>query len=211
MNTDKDVKLAESFREYLEERGYGNHILISNYRYTNCDYPDWHKKIDVKDGSKVIQAFILMSAEERMKLKKYSFHRAYKQMADEKTNIFPACYVASLGEDEKWHFFNCNCLDYELDPDRYADLVDYDKAKNRFWKRWNAVSSVRRAKCLRYVSLTLAACGLTVLLFNGLLNLSDAILIATAAVTVMLIIVAILAPGIRSISVGGNGVCVTED
>lgn len=204
-------KYADKFAEYLREtcRYPESSIGKNTYRYGGKDYD----RVEVMDGELIIQAFVLMSGQECENLDKFPFHRTYYQRNVYGFLVNPACNVAVYDEEhDKWHIHGTNNLRHELTS---PTLLDYDKAKGRFAKRFSYLGNDELRKTVRRLSIGLLCVVILyvtahILSINGLLGdfsiPLDATTVSIFIVLMCLLLIPPLIPYIRSLTVGQVGI-----
>ena len=204
-------KYADKFAEYLREtcRYPESAIGKNTYRCGGKDYD----RVEVMDGELIIQAFVLMSGQHCENLDKFPFHRTYYQRTVYGFIVNPACNVAVYDEEHnKWHIHGTNNLRQELTS---PTLLDYNKAKERFAKRFSYLGNDELRKTIKRLSIGLLC---VVILYaiahimsingflGGLIIPLDATAISIFIILVCLLLIPPLIPYIRSLTVGHVGI-----
>ncbi len=204
-------KYVELFVEYLQKNcGYpGSAIIKTTYRYDEKDYD----RVEVMDNELIIQAFVLMSKNHCSDLVKFPFYRTYSQRNTYGYLVQPACNVAVYDEsNDIWHIYSANNLRVELSN---PSFLNYEKAKERFEKRFNYLGNYELWKRIKRMSIALLC--IVVLyaiahimsingLLGGLIIPLDATAISTFIILVCLLLIPPLIPYIRSLNIGNVGI-----
>ncbi len=204
-------KYVDLFVEYLQKKcGYPESAIIkTTYRYDGKDYD----RVEVMDGELIIQAFVLMSKQRCENLDKFPYHRTYSQRNVYGFLVNPACNIAVYDEEHnKWHIHGTNNLRHELTS---PTLLDYNKAKERFAKRFSYLGNDELRKTIKRLSIGLLCVVILyatahILSINGLLGDFNIPLDATAVsifiIMMCLLLIPPLIPYIRSLTVGHVGI-----
>ena len=144
-------------------------------------------------------------------LTKFPFYRTYSQRSQYGYLVPPACNVAVYGSDDMWHIHNAANLRVEL---KSPGFLNYDKAADRFEKRYKYLGNKCLYKAVQWISIVLLFVILLyfvahILSTNGQLGEViiplDAAVISLFVIIVCLLLLPVLLPYIRSLSVGVVG------
>ena len=203
-------KYVDLFANYLQEKcKYPESAIIkTTYRYDGKEYD----RVEVLDNELIIQAFVLMSEKHCSDLVKFPFYRTYSQRNTYGYLVLPACNVAVYDEsNDIWHIYSANNLRVELSN---PSFLNYEKAKERFEKRFNYLGNYELWKIIKRLSIALLC--IVVLyaiahimsingLLGGLIIPLDATAISFFVILVCLLLLPPLIPYIRSLTVGSVG------
>lgn len=204
-------KYVDLFVEYLQKKcGYPESAIIkTTYRYDGKEYD----KVEVMDNELIIQAFVLMSKNHCSDLVKFPFYRTYSQRNTYGYLVLPACNVTVYDEsNDIWHVYSANNLRVELSN---PSFLNYEKAKERFEKRFNYLGNYELWKRIKMMSIGLLCVVILyvtahILSINGLLgdfNIPlDATSVSIFIIMVCLLLIPPLIPYIRSLTVGHVGI-----
>lgn len=196
----------ESFIAFLDAKNYAGKYFINKYHYSKDKSDSYHYRIDVRDGEKTIQSFLILTSAELKRTEKYPFYRAFKQNATKKDQVLPACFLVSKEDDGEWYAYNCNCPEQRMSSD---DIFDYDKALKRFKKRWNSVSSVEMLRKVRVICWTSSAMFLALTVLDYILNLGLLNYTIPLVIILALVLIPIFLPHITSATLNKNGIDVS--
>lgn len=196
----------ESFIAFLDAKNYKGKYFLNKYHSPKDHSDPYHYRIDVRDGEKTIQSFLIMTPSELLRTEKYPFYRAFKQNATKKDQVLPACFLVSKENNGEWFAFNCNCPEQRMSSD---DVFDYDKALERFKKRWDSVSSVEMLRIVRIICWTASAIFLILTILDYVLNLGLLNCTMPLILILVLILIPIFLPHITSATLSKNGIDVS--
>lgn len=193
----------ENFIAFLDSSNYGGHYFVNKYRNPKDKNDSWHYRIDVRDGRKTIQSFLIMSPSELEERDKYPFYRAFKQDATKKDQVLPACFLVSKEDDGEWCAFNCNCPEQKLTS---INIFDYEKAVDSFNKRWNSVSSVEMLRKVRILCWIAAGIILLLVALDIIWGIHLSTYIPALSIALILVVFPILLPHLTSVTLSKNGI-----
>lgn len=203
----------KNFKDYLDANGYRSKYLVDNYQNEKIGSDRWHRRINVKNGEKTVQAFVIMDESERENCPKYPFYNSYRQLAAKNHDVLPACFIASY-KDGNWRIYNASAPDVPVDNQQ--EIINYKKACKRFARRWRCVPEVRMVIWSRIVCWSVAAFLSLWLLLTSFLDISILACMKGQTLNVMILIIVmlllpIILPCVNSISLSGNGVGVSKE
>lgn len=198
----------KSYIAFLDAKNYKGKYFINKYHCPKGKYGSYHYRIDVRDGEKTIQSFLIMTPSELLRTEKYPFYRAFKQNATKKDQVLPACFLVSKESNGEWSAFNCNCPEQKMSSD---DVFDYDKALERFKRRWDSVSSVEMLRIVRVICWTSSAIFLILTILDYVLNLGLLDYTMPLILILVLILIPIFLPHITSATLSKNGIGINLD
>lgn len=199
------------FTEYLINKcKYPSESIRTNlYKYDCKEY----ERVEIINDGAIIQAFVLMSPTHVEQIDKFPFYRTYYQRNEYGTIVTPACNVAVYNEKSgTWDIHSPKDLKHELTS---PDLLNYDKAVNRFRKRFNQIGNEKLASILKRLSISAAIIiglyfiayflYLNELLF-GIIIPMNSYVISITIILLILVFVPPLIPYIKSIGYKDYGV-----
>lgn len=197
----------QKFEEYLDNNGYRGKYLVDNYQNPHNSADKWYRRVSVKDGDKVIQAFVLMKPSDRIRYKKYPFYRSYAHIASKYYNVLPECYIVSF-EKGAWNIYNTSLPDVPKDT---QSIINYNNTQRKFKKRLLRVPELKilywsRVVCWSIAAMLIVLCSVLVLcntLFKSILY--DHIL-AVIGVIIVMILFPVILPLVNSITISGSGI-----
>lgn len=206
MGTNTPSIKKTSFAEYLKSKGYdSDSIRPKQYRYGNNTF----ERIEITDNDRIIQAFVVMKEDQYNKTSKFPFYRVYNQRNKYGESVNPACFIAvhnENGDGGKWTIWDAKNTRL---PRGSSTLLDYNKAVERFNKRWESPGNENLYKKLKVY--TFIGLGFILLYFlahilsiNGFLwgfqiPLNTVVAYVLAAIAFLLILIPIM-PYIRSLT-----------
>lgn len=196
--------LVEKFKDYLVETGKYPRNQLAQFpvksRWENCDGV---RVYDKPKNGRIIQAFALMPEELRTKHHVYPFYRTTK-WGGNNGPVYPSCSIATMDKDGKWTIYDAGETGRARDEDSY---INYEKAKQRFEKRYTATPAMELRNKTRCISLTSAAILIAYfvarLLFPSLNLPLNAEVVSLFIFIVVLVMLPVLIPFITSIKVFG--------
>lgn len=193
------MNYVDSFKEYLKSNGY-TYTPEHKYRNPKNKKDRWFDCVEARYEDETIQAFVLMSDEDRKRHPKYPFYRSYKKQI-ERGGVTPASYVATYNDG--WHIYNASATDCEVTD---KNIIDYEESVKRYLQHKKTAPQNKTKVCLRAVCwITAALCfaAMMFLLFKTE-KLTPESICAFVGVIVALILFPILFSAISSI--GRDGV-----
>lgn len=137
-------KFSTLFTEYLVNTcKYPSESIRTNIYKYDCNV---YERVEIINDGAIIQAFVLMSPTHVEQIDKFPFYRTYYQRNEYGTIVTPACNVAVyIKESDTWIIHSPKDLKHELTS---PDLLNYDKAVDRFRKRFNQIGNEKLAHIL---------------------------------------------------------------
>lgn len=204
-------KFSTLFTEYLVNTcKYPSESIRANIYKYDCNV---YERVEIINDGAIIQAFVLMSPTHVEQIDKFPFYRTYYQRNEYGTIVTPACNVAVYNEKSgTWDIHSPKDLKHELTS---PDLLNYDKAVNRFRKRFNQIGNEKLASILKRLSISAAIIiGLyfiayvlseNELLFRFVIPMNSYV-VSIITILLILVIVPSLIPYIKSIGYKDYGV-----
>ena len=165
-------------------------------------YEKQYQKIEIWRKGYCIQAFVILSKEEKETKLSFPFYRKYDQVTPSGEPIKPYCLVAVLYGDDDWRFFSpSDCNDQRE--------TDYDDAVQSFQKRLNQLKGTILSKRVKRMSYTLVVVIVLYMLFhllstNGVIGIKLPMTTEIVTLGILLTILAVVplfVPYINSMSV----------
>ena len=206
-----DISFRELFAGYLHEKcKYPfESIRVNTYKYDGKEYG----RVEVLSDGCIIQAFVLMSEEHCNSLDKFPFYRTYYQTNDYGFITPPACNVAVYNQGtDKWAIHSASDLKHEITS---PSFLNYDEALRRFRERWSYIGNKKLARQIGWIS-TCFLVAVTLYFVAHIMSSNDLLfgvdfplnvnVISIIVVMMILLLLPPLIPYIRSISIKGIGV-----
>lgn len=121
-------------------------VRLNTYKYAEKTYD----RVEAMSDGAVIQAFIIMKEQDVRDCDKFPFYRTYYQRNTFGYNVPPACNIAAYDEKKgKWSILSANDCKKELTS---PNFLNYDKAVERFRKRFSYCGNEELAKSIKRLS-----------------------------------------------------------
>lgn len=209
---------CEDFKELLENNGYnGQYEVEYDTPIKNGIFTSFNVKGKGEIEDKYIQAFILMSTSDRTHSIRYPVWSLYHQTVGKCTDIEvnPAVFIASR-DSRGWHIYSAG--DTRIEKDR-ALIVDFDLAYDRYKARYEGVIRLdKKIRILRWISWILAFLLFIYLFFHIVTNMSEGFIlpltgqmVVLGGLIVLLILLPLVFPFIKAISIRGIDLSIKDD
>ena len=193
---------SSEFINYLVKKGYEKPLLKTQKIKSRGDMYDGVIVGEKDRKTTVIQAFALMSDKDRRKHRLYPFYRT-QPWGEANTSVYPSCSIATREINGEWSIYNA----HDSSQKRDSDYLNYGLALERFHRRMKAEPIRSMGSSFKYISWSLATfLGVYYILtkiFPGQLPVIDGSTVTLFAVIIVLILLPILIPFIKGISVFG--------
>lgn len=202
---------STSFIEYLSEQGYNRKLLkIIGVQSRGLNFAGVLVYDKDSDDASVIQAFILMSDKVRRSHRIFPFYRTYN-WGKNNESVYPSCSIATQNEDGSWSIYDAR----DSSKERDKSYLNYHLAVERFYRRTDVTSVQETGNTLKYISsgmaLIIAAYLIVSLSFPDLSLPIDINVVSLFGLVAVLLLLPLLIPFIKGLSIFGIDFFIKKD